>query len=110
MRHRLGILGVSLPLHIVTADHVNAGKPNPEPYQLAAAQLGVKSSECLVIEDAPSGIRAGKSARSPVLAVASCHKPQELCEADWIVKSLNDLELTTGVDGLITFRFVAYQG
>lgn len=109
MRHRLGILGISLPLHIVTADHVSSGKPNPEPYQLAAAQLCLKPSECLVIEDAPSGIRAGKSAGSPVIAVASSHKPQELYEADWIIKSLNDLELTTGEDGFITCRFVAYR-
>lgn len=109
MRHRLGILGISLPLHIVTADHVSSGKPNPEPYQLAAAQLCLKPSECLVIEDAPSGIRAGKSAGSPVIAVASSHKPQELYEADWIIKSLNDLELTTGEDGFITCLFVAYR-
>ena len=109
MRHRLGILGVSLPLHIVAADQVSSGKPNPEPYQLAAAQLGIKPAECLVIEDAPSGIRAGKFAGSPVLAVASSHKPQELYEADWIIKSLNDLELSKGEDGLITFRFVAYR-
>lgn len=109
MRHRLGILGISLPLHIVTADHVSSGKPNPEPYQLAAAQLCLKPSECLVIEDAPSGIRAGKSAGSPVIAVASSHKPQELYEADWIIKSLNDLELATGEDGFITCRFVAYR-
>jgi mannitol-1-/sugar-/sorbitol-6-phosphatase len=108
MRHRLGILGVSLPLHIVTADHVKSGKPNPEPYQLGAAQLGVNPSDCLVIEDAPSGIRAGKSAGSPVLAVASSHIPQELHEADWIIKSLSDLELKTGEDGHITCRFVAY--
>jgi sugar-phosphatase len=107
MRYRLGILGVSLPLHIVTADHVNSGKPDPEPYQLAASQLGLKPSQCLVIEDAPSGVRAGKSAGSPVLAVASSHKPQELYEADWIIKSLKDLELTTGEDGLITCHLLA---
>jgi sugar-phosphatase len=106
MRHRLGILGVSLPTHIVTADHVSSGKPNPEPYLLGAAQLGVKPSDCLVIEDAPSGMRAGKSAGSPVLAVASSHMPRELHEADWIINSLSDLELTTGEGGIITCRFV----
>lgn len=107
MRHRLGVLGVSLPLHVVTADDVNFGKPNPEPYQLGAVQLGVKPSDCLVIEDAPSGIRAGKSAGSPVLAVASSHTPQELHEADWVINSLGDLKLKSGEDGLITCRFVA---
>jgi sugar-phosphatase len=109
MRHRLGILGVSLPAHVVTGDHVHAGKPNAEPYQLGAAQLGVKPSDCLVIEDAPSGIRAGKSAGCLVLAVASSHLPEELHEADWIIRSLSDLDLKTGEDGLITCRFVAYR-
>jgi mannitol-1-/sugar-/sorbitol-6-phosphatase len=109
MRHRLGVLGLSLPLHIVTADHVHSGKPNPEPYQLGAAQLGLKPSDCLVIEDAPSGIRAGKAAGSSVLAVASSHRPQELHEADWIINSLTDLALKTGKDGLITCRFATYS-
>jgi mannitol-1-/sugar-/sorbitol-6-phosphatase len=106
MRHRLGILGVSLPRHIVTADHVRFGKPNAEPYQLAATQLGVAPAECLVIEDSPTGIRAGKAAGCMVLAVASSHELSELEEADWRIESLNDLELIAEDDGGITCRFV----
>jgi sugar-phosphatase len=102
MRHRLGIMKVPLPLHIVTGDRVHCGKPDPEPYQMAAAQLGLNPSDCLVIEDAPPGIRAGKSAGCPVLAVASSHGTHELLEADWIIESLRDLELHTGQEGQIT--------
>ena len=105
MRHRLGILDVPLPLHIVTGDRVRCGKPDPEPYQLGAAQLGLNPSDCLVIEDAPSGIRAGKAAGCPVLAVASSHRAHELVEADWVIESLRDLELRTGEGGRITCRF-----
>jgi sugar-phosphatase len=107
MRRRLGILGVSLPPHIVTADQVRNGKPNPEPYQLAAAQLGVNTAECLVIEDSPTGIRAGKSAGCLVLAVASSHKAEELYEADWIMASLDDLTFAGPEEGLITCCFTA---
>jgi sugar-phosphatase len=100
-------MGVALPLHTVTADRVNFGKPNPEPYQLGAAQLGLKTAQCLVIEDSPTGIQAGKSAGCSVLAVASSHRTQELHEADWIIESLNDLELKTNEDGSITCTFAA---
>jgi sugar-phosphatase len=106
MRHRLGVLEVPLPLHIVTGDQVHRGKPDPEPYQIAAAQLGLNPSDCLVVEDAPSGIRAGKSAGCLVLAVASSHRTHELLEADWVIESLRDLELQTGEEGrIITCRF-----
>jgi mannitol-1-/sugar-/sorbitol-6-phosphatase len=106
LRHRLGVLGVPLPLHRVTADAVKQGKPNPEPYRLGAAQLGLSPADCLVIEDAPSGIRAGKAAGCRVLAVASSHQPHELQEADWIIDSLTDLHVETAEDGHIRCRFV----
>jgi mannitol-1-/sugar-/sorbitol-6-phosphatase len=107
MRHRLGVLQVPLPLHIVTGDRVHCGKPDPEPYQIAAAQLGLNPSDCLVIEDAPSGIRAGKSAGCPVLAVASSHRTHDLLEADWVIESLRDLDLEMGQDGRITCRLMS---
>lgn len=75
LRHRLGLCGVALPQHIVTADHVTRGKPDPEPYSLGAAQLGLAPSECLVLEDAPSGVRSGRAAGCPVLAIASPIRP-----------------------------------
>jgi mannitol-1-/sugar-/sorbitol-6-phosphatase len=109
MRHRLGVLQVPLPLHIVTGDSVHHGKPDPEPYRIASAQLGIKPSECLVIEDAPSGIRAGKSAGCLVLAVASSHRAHELLEADWVIESLRDLELQTDEEGRIACRFRAHR-
>jgi sugar-phosphatase len=106
LRHRLGVLGVPLPLHRVTADKVKQGKPDPEPYQLGAAQLGFSPADCLVIEDAPSGIRAGKAAGCRVLAVASSHQPNELQEANWIIGSLTDLDLETAEDGKVLCRFL----
>ena len=109
MRHRLGQLEVPLPLHIVTGDKVKQGKPDPEPYRLGAAQLGLSPADCLVIEDAPLGIRAGKAAGCRVLAVVSSHQPRELHEADWIIGSLRDLQLKPDSGGKIHCRFMTYS-
>ncbi len=105
LRHRLGLFGVALPPHVVTADHVTSGKPDPEPYRLGAAQLGLPPSECLVLEDAPSGIRSARAAGCRVLAVASSHQPPELHEADWIIPSLVDLTLASQSDGTLRCSF-----
>ena len=98
MRHRLGVLNLPVPPKVVTSESVNLGKPNPEPYQLGASQLGLQPVDCLVLEDSPSGIRAAKTAGCFVIAVASSHAPEELKEADWIVSSLEDLELYSADD------------
>ena len=105
LRHRLGLFGVTLPPHIVTAESVTRGKPDPEPYRLGAAQLGLAPADCLVLEDAPSGIRSARAAGCRVLAVASSHQPHELHEADWILRSLLDLTLTPADVGAVTCRF-----
>ena len=73
---RLGIArwrgaGIAIPPNIVTAEDVTNGKPNPEPYVRAATLLGVDIADCLVVEDAPSGGRAGRAAGAKVLAVGS---------------------------------------
>ena len=47
---------------IVTGDEVTRGKPDPEPYRLAAARLGTDPTECLVIENAPLGLRSAAAA------------------------------------------------
>ena len=64
------------------------GKPSPEGYLKAAALLGVRSAGCLVVEDAPAGVRAGKAAGMTVLAIASTHRVDELSDADEVVLSL----------------------
>jgi sugar-phosphatase len=102
-------MGVKIPQHIVTADRVNRGKPSPDPYLLGAKQLGVEPGDCLVIEDAPSGIRAGKAAGCAVLAVASSHAVEELKEADWVMESLRDLQVEVRESGEIYCSFSVQQ-
>ncbi len=54
---------------LVTGDEVTYGKPHPEPYLLAAAQLGVDPAACMAIEDSPTGVASATAAGVPVLAV-----------------------------------------
>lgn len=87
-RARLGAAGIAVPSTIVCADHVTTGKPAPEPYLLAAARLGVDPAACLVIEDAPSGIAAGRAAGCTVVALRTTHGDADLVRADHVVDDL----------------------
>ena len=63
-------------------------KPHPDIYLKASERLGLKPEECLVIEDAPSGIKAAAAAGCRCLAITSSFPENELAEADWICDSL----------------------
>jgi HAD superfamily hydrolase (TIGR01509 family) len=67
-------------LIMVTAEDVRRGKPDPEPYLLAAVRVGVDPAYCLVHEDAPAGIRSAVAAGSAVVALTTTF-PAELLEA-----------------------------
>ncbi|ODU03935.1 MAG: phosphatase [Pseudonocardia sp. SCN 72-86] len=72
-RARIAAAGLPAPAVLVTADDVRAGKPDPEPFLLAARHLGVDPARCLVVEDAPAGLAAGRAAGATTLAVAGTH-------------------------------------
>jgi sugar-phosphatase len=61
--------GLAVPEIVVTAEDVVAGKPNPEPFQKAAALLGSVPDRCIAFEDSPSGALAARAAGVPVIAV-----------------------------------------
>ncbi len=85
---RLAAAGLPVPDRLVAADDVTNGKPAPEPYLAGAAMLGFKPAECIVVEDAPAGITAGRSAGCRVLGLLGTHEIAELREATWIAPSL----------------------
>ena len=74
---------------------VTHGKPHPEPYLKAADSLGFPSRNCIVIEDAPAGIKAGKGAGSRVIAFPTTVTVPELQRAgpNWIVENCGALTL-----------------
>jgi HAD superfamily hydrolase (TIGR01509 family) len=70
---------------------VERKKPFPDIYIEAARRIGLDPGQCLVVEDAVSGIRAAKAAGSRCLAVASSFDGKLLSEADWVCSSLNEV-------------------
>jgi len=107
MRSRLASVGMVSPRSAVGGDRVTRGKPNPEGYVRGAALLSRSPHECLVVEDAPAGIQAGRSAGCQVLAVASSHAIEELRQADWVVASLNQIQLSISDFATLKLRFPA---
>ena len=97
---RLEVAGLPIPQRIISADMVERGKPDPEPYRRGAELLGLSPAECVVIEDAPSGVGAGIAAGSRVLGVLGTHSAEDLKAAMWIVPSLEAVTISTGADGL----------
>ncbi len=96
--------GIPVPERFITADVVADGKPHPEPYIKGAELLGLAPADCLVIEDAASGARAGHAAGCKVLATLFSHSIESLAAADWIVNSLEDVTLRIH-DGIIELEF-----
>lgn len=98
---RIRAAGLPKPRHLVTSTDVKHGKPDPEPYLKGAQLLGVPAGECIVIEDAPAGIRAGKAAGARVLALRTTASDAELQQAgaDWIVDDCAKLFLDSSPAG-----------
>jgi sugar-phosphatase len=80
---------------VVTAEDVRVGKPDPEPYLVGAKRLGVEPGLCVVIEDAPSGVKSALAAGMRCAAVASTHDPSQLEDADIVVRSVKELRSET---------------
>jgi sugar-phosphatase len=98
---RISAAGLPKPKYLVTSTDVQQGKPDPEPYLKGAQILGVPAADCLVIEDAPAGIRAGKAAGARVLALRTTASDAELQQAgaDWIVDDCAELFLDSSPAG-----------
>ena len=100
---RIGAAGLRVPDAVVTADDVRRGKPDPEPFLLGAERLGVAPQDCLVVEDAPSGLAAARAAGMASLAVTTTTDAADL-DADLVVTNLADVELVAGPDGVRLVR------
>ncbi|MEV8543882.1 HAD family hydrolase [Streptomyces sp. NPDC051572] len=95
---RLAHAGI-LPKTLVVAEDVTRGKPDPEPYLLAARQLGVDPARCVVFEDAPAGLQAGRAAGMITVALATTHEAHEL-DADLVVSDLSALSALVSDGGV----------
>jgi sugar-phosphatase len=99
---RLRAAGLAMPERLITSSDVTNGKPDPEPYLKAAAGLRVPASLCVVVEDVPAGIRAGKSAGARVIAFRTTLRGPDLAAAgpDWILNNCSDIALVGRGTGL----------
>ena len=94
---RLRAAGVwDLVHNLVTSSDIQHGKPYPEPYLKGAAALQLPPADCVVIEDAASGTRSGKSAGARVLAIRTTSTDAELLAAgaDWVANDCASLHCT----------------
>lgn len=89
--------GLTWPKFLVTSDDVKNGKPAPAPYLKAAEMLGIPAPECIVIEDAPAGVQAGKAAGCRVIAFDTTMLKAELREAgaDWLAKDCSTISVVS---------------
>jgi len=76
---------------LITAEDVEYGKPDPEPYIRGAQKLGCTPGSCVVIENAPLGISSAKAAGMGVIAITTTLPPYHLRMADAIVSSFEEL-------------------
>lgn len=92
---RIKAAGLPLPRKMITSNDIEHGKPHPEPYLKGAAVLGVPAGECIVVEDVPAGVRAGKSAGARVIAFTTTVPVPAVKEAgaDWILHNCADIRL-----------------
>ncbi|MFJ2745125.1 HAD-IA family hydrolase [Streptomyces sp. NPDC087440] len=98
---RFRTAGLPLPDVQVYAADVGAAKPAPDCYLLAAARLGVEAAECLVVEDAPAGVRAGRAAGCTVAGLTTTHTEDALPEAHFRVAALGDVAEILTLHGLL---------
>ncbi|KAI5865107.1 HAD-like protein [Durotheca rogersii] len=96
----LDVLQLPHPEHLVTAESVANGKPDPECYALGREKLGLRRGAAadgavLVLEDSPAGIRAGKAAGCKVLGLVTSHTAEQVLAAgpDWVVRDLQSVRL-----------------
>jgi mannitol-1-/sugar-/sorbitol-6-phosphatase len=101
---RLRWAGIPVPKVMITADDVVNGKPDPEPYLKGAQGLGFDPRECLVIEDAPSGIQSAHAGGMKVIGLASTFAAAKLAEADAVARNLGGILVTPNGAGRLVVK------
>ena len=96
---RMAAAGVPEPAVMITAEDVQAGKPDPAGYLLAAKRLGLEPRDCLIFEDATVGIQAAEAAGAPLMIITTTHQhPLETAHAT--LASYADIRVAVDSNGL----------
>lgn len=70
---RINAAGLPVPRHLVTADDVTVGKPDPAPFLLGAKTVGAEPIHCVAFEDSPAGVQSARAAGMEVIALTTTH-------------------------------------
>src|SRR2546425_8354586 len=100
-RLRLGSAGLPVPDTLIVAEAVKPGKPAPDGYLLGASRLGVDPSECVVFEDAPAGIAAGKAAGARVIGLTTTHATGGLPGVDATIADFRGIDIRPEHDAFV---------
>ncbi len=100
-RVRMAAAGIPVPEKLLTADKVKRGKPDPEPFLAGAALLGFAPAECVVFEDSPSGVEAGRAAGCTVVATTFSHSAESLGSAHYLVRDLTGIRIESSSDEIV---------
>jgi|GEM_PF-5263490 hypothetical protein len=85
-------------VHVMDFDYhdwIPYREKDPQIFLKASIMLGLRPEECVVIEDAPNGIRAAKKGNMKCIAITTTHKAEELTEADMIINAFTELTFPT---------------
>jgi sugar-phosphatase len=98
---RLQAAGLPRPGAFIASNDIKNGKPAPDPFQKAAEALGFAPGNCIVVEDAPAGIRSGKAAGARVIGLTTMLSGEDLraSGADWIVENCAAISLDRPIEG-----------
>lgn len=104
----LDVLKLSPPDHLITAESVEVGKPDPACYRLGREKLklGSDDAKVVVFEDSPAGIQAGKAAGCKVIGLVTTHTLEQILavEPDWVIQDLQSVKMIECVAGLVTLQ------
>jgi sugar-phosphatase len=100
-RLRLSAAGVPEPDVLVVAEEVKRGKPAPDGYRLGAERLGFAPRDCIVFEDAPAGVAAGKAAGAVVIGLTTNYAAEDLREADATIGDLRSIQVRPDRDAFV---------
>jgi len=98
---RLASVGLPVPAVLVVSEAVSQGKPAPDGYRLGADRLGDDPSTCLVFEDAPAGVAAGRAAGARVIALTTTFPAPDLSGADATIADFTSVRVRREQDGFV---------
>jgi sugar-phosphatase len=100
-RLRLTAVGLPLPGVLVVSEDVKHGKPAPDGYRLAADRLRVDAAACVVFEDAPAGVAAGRAAGARVIGLTTSYLALDLADTEATIPDFISIDVLPDHDALV---------